>query len=75
VYSSSISSPLVSQTETYEGFLVCEVPRPLGCVDFNTMELYPVDYWYEHNVDGFGKPYYSEWDVFWFVGTLEGWSV
>lgn len=73
MYSSSISSPIVNQG--HGGYLVCEVPQPPGSKDFSTMELYPEDYWYEYNVDGFGRIHFNEWDVFWFQGTLEGWLV
>lgn len=72
MYSSSISAPIVNQGHV--NCLVCEVFQPIGSKDFSTMELYPVDYWYEYNVDGFGKTHYNEWDLFWFEGTLEGWS-
>lgn len=75
MYSSNISAPIVNQTITYEDFLVCEVPQPRGGLEFSTMELYPVDYWYGHNVDGFGKPFYNDWDVFWFSEALATWPV
>lgn len=72
MYSSFISASLVNQSITYENMIVCEL---YGRYAYNTMELYPVDYWYQYNVDGFGRTDYNEWDLFWFQGNLERWSV
>lgn len=71
MYSSLISASLVNQSVTYENMIACELH---GRYAHNTMELFPTDYWYQYNVDGFGKTHYNEWDLFWFEGTLEGWS-
>lgn len=75
MYSSYISAPLVCQSIAFDNFIVCEGFGPIRSYAYNTMELHPVDYWYEYNVDGFGKAYYNEWDLFWFEETLRGWSV
>lgn len=70
MYSSFISAPLVDQSITYENMIVCELH---GRYAYNTMELYPVDYWYQYNVDGFGRTDYNEWDLFWFHSNLSQW--
>lgn len=75
MYSSCISAPRVEVSFNDPAMLICESRFMLGDVLFNNMELYPVDYWYQYNVDGFGEAYYNEWDLFWFEETLRGWSV
>ena len=73
MYSSNISAPIVEVCSSNSNTLMCIIPYPLGSAFFSGMELYPVDYWYGHNVDGFGKPFYNDWDVFWFSETLATW--
>ena len=75
MYSSYISASVVNQSTTDKDILFCELMHVNGSWSFVTLELYPVDYWYEYNVDGFGRTHYNEWDTFWFSGTLDGWSV
>lgn len=73
MYSSYISAPVVNVSTVDKDILFCE----LVCVNrswtFVTMELYPVDWWYQYNVDGFGKAHYDEWDLFWFHDNLSQW--
>lgn len=75
MYSPMISTSVVNQSTVDKDILFCELTSVNGSWAFTTMELYPVNYWYEYNVDGFGKAYYNEWDLFWFEETLRGWSV
>lgn len=75
MYSSYISASVVNQSTSDPNMLLCEFRVMFGDAIYGSMELYPVDYWYQYNVDGFGKIHYNEWDTFWFSGTLDGWSV
>lgn len=75
MYSSMISASVVNQSTVDKDTLFCELTSVDGSWAFTTMELYPVNYWYGYNVDGFGQACYNEWDLFWFQRNLERWSV
>lgn len=74
MYSSSISAPLVTVNDNPD-VLLCETRQPCKIICFTSMELYNVGYWYEYNVEGFGRPHYTDWDLFWFQDNLGQWSV